>query len=58
MCTHILAYHTSYRHILGLFYSLVEVEQAQITFNLFHFSRHRIPFIQDESKGDMISKVV
>ena len=34
--------------MLCLFYSLFEVKQEQITFNLFHFSRHRIPFIQDE----------
>ena len=31
-------------------YSLFEVKPAQITFNLFHFRRHRVPFIQDERK--------
>ena len=48
----------TYRHILCLFDSLFEVKEAQITFNLFHFSRHRDPFIQDEGKGGMRSRVV
>ena len=39
-------------------YSSFGVKQAQITFNLFHFSRHRVPFIQDERKGSMRSRVV
>ena len=43
---------------MSLFYSLFEVTQAQITFNLFHFSNHRVPFIQDERKGGVRSGVV
>ena len=31
-------------------------KQAQITFNLFHFSRHRVPYIQDGEKGCMGSR--
>ena len=31
--------------------SLLDVKHAQITFNLFHFSRHLLPFIPDEEKG-------
>ena len=42
--------HKSYRHILLFIYTLFEVKPAQITFSLFHFSRHRVPFIQDERK--------
>ena len=33
-------------------------KQAQITFNLFHFNRHRVPYIQDGEKGGMGSRVV
>ena len=34
-------------------------KQEQITFNLFHFIRHRVPYIiQDDEKGDMGSRVV
>ena len=33
-------------------------KQAQMTFNLFHFSRHRVPYIQDGEKGGMGSRVV
>ena len=33
-------------------------KQAQITFNLFTFSRHRVPYIQDGEKGGMGSRVV
>ena len=51
-------WHTSYRHILCWFYSLFEVKQAQITLNLFRFSRHRVSFIRDERKGGMRSRVV
>ena len=31
-------------------------KHAQITFNLFHFIRHRVPYIQDDEKGDMVIK--
>ena len=33
-------------------------KQEQITFNLFHFIRHRVPYIQDDEKGGMGSRVV
>ena len=33
-------------------------KQAEITFNLFHFIRHRVPYIQDDDKGGMGSRVV
>ena len=26
-------------------------KQAQFTFNLFHFSRNRVPYTQDDEKG-------
>ena len=47
-------------HLIDTFcvYFLFEIKQAQITFNLFHFSRHRVPFIQAERKGVMRSRVV
>ena len=32
------------------------LKQAKITLNLFHFSRHRVPFIQDETNGGMRSR--
>ena len=41
-----------------MLFSLLKVKQAQITFNLFYFSRHRVPFIQDEGRGCMRCKVV
>ena len=33
-------------------------KQAQITFNLFHFSRHRVHYIQNDEKGGIGSIVV
>ena len=33
-------------------------KQEQITFNLFHFIRHRVPYIQDDEKGGMGSRVI
>ena len=33
-------------------------KQAQITFNLFNCIRHRVPYIQDDDKGGMGSRVV
>ena len=31
-------------------------KQAQITFNLFHFSRHRVPYQDDEKRGRLYGK--
>ena len=31
---------------------------TQITFKLFHFSRHRVPYNQDDEKGGMGSRLV
>ena len=42
--------HKYYTHMSCLFHSLFEVKQAQIRYNLFYFSRHLVPFIQDEVK--------
>ena len=45
-------------NLIDTCFSLLEVKQVQMTFNLFHCSRHRVPLTQDEGKGGMKSRVV